>query len=313
MLYLYSKQYSYHTCRYCSCYQIKCRLVAMLRVKEENASASAASLAHYQWLQRIYNAHCFPPMHLICLPGQRISAMTMPCGDLGTLLDLVTLLGTLHPYSSCSGGASYGAGFNTSEHEALAAYFSLEMIRVLSMLISVGAIHNDIREDNWVLTTKLSAAAAVHEREPYYGPASICLIDFGISKVFTYAADEHEAMNPPQLSFETKAHSDTRLDFISTPSHQEEEHHEPRSTFHGNIIAKDLIGVASCIHSLLFSLEMKLTSETPELAARRGFVLRSPPMTELSQMLPEVQAKCGKDKRWDDRVMLVVPQVTLRR
>jgi serine/threonine protein kinase len=285
----------------------------MLRVKEENASASAASLAHYQWLQRIYNAHCFPPMHLICLPGQRISAMTMPCGDLGTLLDLVTLLGTLHPASSCSGGASYGTGFNTSEYEALAAYFSLEMIRVLSMLISVGVIHNDIKEDNWVLTTKLPASAAVHEREPYYGPASICLIDFGISKVFTNTTDEHEDMMSPQLSFETEAHSVTRLDFVSTPSHQEEQHHEPRSPFHGNIIAKDLIGVASCIHSLLFGLEMKLTTETTELAARRGFILRSPPITELSQMLPEVQAKCGKDKRLDDWVMIVVPQVNLRR
>ena len=62
---------------------------------------------------------------------------------------------------------------------------------------------------------------------------------------------------------------------------------------------KDRLGVAACIHSLLFHQEMKLIRQSQLIAARRGFCI--------------VEGKCDHSTVVGDDNEVNIPQVTLKR
>lgn len=49
------------------------------------------------------------------------------------------------------------------------------MIRVITLLHSLAVVHSDVKEDNWVLN--------VADANPN-APIAVCIIDFGLAKVF---------------------------------------------------------------------------------------------------------------------------------
>ena len=95
--------------------------------------------------------------------------------DQGTLLDLVNLA-----KSDPAPGTTTG-----TLDESIAMYFTIELLRTVEAMHSVGILHGDLKADNCLV--RLSPSSSTEEWDPVYQPdgtlgwasKGLCLIDFG--------------------------------------------------------------------------------------------------------------------------------------
>jgi serine/threonine protein kinase len=85
----------------------------------------------------------------------------MKYGNCGTLLNFVSIL------------ERFRHSFSLVELEFLAFSCSAQMLRVILFLHSLGILHCDLKDDNWVLNC-----------EDHQNPSLlVCVIDFGLGKL----------------------------------------------------------------------------------------------------------------------------------
>jgi checkpoint serine/threonine-protein kinase len=158
--------------------------------------------------------------------------------DQGTLLDLVN---SVKADALASGGSSVGSS-TLGLDEAVAMFFSVELLRTLDALHTVGILHGDLKADNCLVRLD-SAHDITTNDEQYWDPAYTSTGESGWSSKGLVLIDFGRSVNMYAFKPDVVFLADWKTDKHDCPEQREA---RPWT------IQADLWGAASILHVLLF-------------------------------------------------------------